>query len=204
MNIDKRESRFMSSPIRQFFLKYYEFLIFKKLLKKNNIDLTNKVILDAGCGPGYSSELIIKEFKPKELFAFDIMQEEVELARQRRLPMNIFVGDINDIQLPSESFDAVFIFCVLHHIPEWRRAIKEINRVLKPGGVFAVEEPDKVTLDRSEHYLKIYHPKESRFEWPEFIKGLKGSGFHIAVSRKIYLGCIKSFICIKSVRTNDH
>ena len=68
MNMDKRESRFMSSPIRQFFLKYYEFKIFKKLLKKNSIDLTNKVILDAGCGPGYSSELIIKEFKPKELF----------------------------------------------------------------------------------------------------------------------------------------
>jgi ubiquinone/menaquinone biosynthesis C-methylase UbiE len=199
MNMDKRESRFMSSPIRQFFLKYYEFKIFKKLLKKNSIDLTNKVILDAGCGPGYSSELIIKEFKPKELFAFDIMQEEVELAKQRRLPMNIFVGNATDIKLPSESFDAVFIFCVLHHIPEWRRAIKEINRVLKPGGVFSVEEPDKVTLDRSERYLKIYHPKESRFEWPEFTKSLKESGFRVAGSRKIYLGFIKSFICIKSL-----
>lgn len=36
-----------------------------------------------------------------------------------------------DIRLPSEKFDAVFIFDVLHHVPEWRSALKEINRVLK-------------------------------------------------------------------------
>jgi len=69
--------------------------------------------------------------------------------------------------------------------------------VLKPGGVFLIEEPDKVTLDRSERYLKIYHPQKSRFEWPEFTKGLTQSGFLITENRKIYFGFIKSFVCFK-------
>ena len=194
----ERETKFMSSPVRQFFLKYYEFKTVKRLLKKSDIDLTSKVILDAGCGPGYSSEIIIKEFKPKKLFAFDIMEEEVERARQRNLPMEAFVGDITNIKLPSQSFDAVFIFCVLHHLIEWRKAIKEIYRVLKHGGVLLLEEPNKLALDRSERYLNIYHPKESRFEWSELTRGLEESEFRIKISRKIYLGCIKSFVCIKS------
>jgi len=197
MEINKRELKFMNSPIRRFFQRHYEFRVFKAALKKNRIDLNNKVILDAGCGSGYSAELIIKEFQPKELFAFDIMPEQVELAKQRGLPANLFVGDATDIELPSEKFDAVFVFGILHHIPQWRVALKEINRVLKSGGVLLVEEPNKKALDDVERYFKIRHPKESRFEWPEFIKGLEESGFCVVENRKLYLGYLQSFICEK-------
>ena len=197
MFIDKRELRFMNSAVRQFFQKHYEFKIFKKHLKKNRIDLTNKVILDAGCGSGYSSDIIIKEYQPKELYAFDIMPEQIERAKQRKLSANLFVGDVTDTKLPSDKFDAVFIFGILHHVPEWHRALKEINRVLKTGGVLLVEEPDKKALEDAERYLKIYHPKESRFEWSEFIKGLKEAGFHIVANKKIYIGHFVSFMCIK-------
>ena len=175
-----------------------EFRTFKVHLKKNHIDLTNKVILDAGCGAGYSSQLIIKEFQPKELFAFDILPEEVELAKRRGLSANLFVGDVTDIKLPSEKFDAVFIFDVLHHVPEWRNALKEINRVLKSGGVLLVQEPHKKALDEIERYFKVYHPKESRFEWPEFVEGLEESGFRVVESRKLYIGHFQSFLCEKS------
>jgi len=197
MKMDKKELRFMNSSFRQFFLKYYEFKVFKKFLKKNHIDLNKKVILDAGCGCGYSTELIVKEFQPEEIFAFDIMPSQIELTKQRGLSVNLFVGTMTDIKLPCEKFDAVFIFGVLHHVPEWRKALKEVNRVLKPGGVLLVEEPNKRTLDRAERYWKIYHPKESKFEWSEFIKGLKDNGFHIVENKKIYAGKLRSFMCIK-------
>ena len=202
MEMDKKELRFMNSPIRQFFQKYYEFKLFKKYLKKNRINLTNKVILDAGCGSGYSSELIIKEFQSKELFAFDFMPEQIKVAKQRGLSANLFVGDVTDIKLPSEKFDAAFIFGILHHVPGWHRALKEINRVLKTGGVLLVEEPNKKALDDTERYLKICHPKESRFEWTEFINGLKEAGFGIVENKKIYMGHFRSFMCIK-LNTNS-
>ena len=197
MEMDKKELRFMNSPFRQFFLKYYEFKVFKKFLKKNNIDLNGKKILDAGCGCGYSSGLIIKEFQPEQLFAFDIMPEQVELAKQRRLSANLFVGDITDIKLPSEEFDAVFIFGILHHIPEWRKGLKEVYRVLKYGGILLDEEPDKKTLDRVERYLKIHHPEESKFKWSEFIKGLEDTGFSVVENKKIYADRLRSLMCIK-------
>ena len=195
--IDKKELRLVNTSLRGFFQRHYEFRTFKEYLRKNHIDLTNKVILDVGCGSGYSSELIIQELQPKELFAFDIMPEEVELAKQRGLSANIFVGDVTDIKLPSEKFDAVFIFDVLHHVPEWRTALKEINRVLKSGGVLLVQEPNKKGLDGIERYFKIHHPKESRFEPPEFIEGLEEYGFRVVDKRKLYVGLFQSCMCIK-------
>jgi len=197
MEINKRELKFMNSPIRRFFQRHYEFRVFKAALKKNRIDLNNKVILDAGCGSGYSAELIIKEFQPKELFAFDIMPEQVELAKQRGLPANLFVGDATDIELPSEKFDAVFVFGILHHIPQWRVALKEINRVLKSGGFLLVQEPNKGVVDYVERHFKMRHPKEARFDWPEFIEALEESGFGVVEKRKMYLGRFQSFICEK-------
>ena len=195
--IDKRELRLVNSAVRGFFQRHYEFRTFKGYLKKNHIDLTDKVILDVGCGSGYSSELIIKEFQPKELFAFDIIPEEVELARQRGLSANLFVGDVTDTKLPSEKFDAVFIFDVLHHVPQWRTALTEINRVLKSGGVLLVQEPNKKALDEIERYFRVYHPRESRFESPEFIEALEKSGFRVVEKRKMYVGHFQSCMCIK-------
>jgi ubiquinone/menaquinone biosynthesis C-methylase UbiE len=197
MGIDSKELRFMNSPIRRFFQRRFEFSAFKKALQNNLIDLKNRAILDVGCGSGYSSELIIKEFHPRELFAFDIMPEQVKLARQRGLAANLFVGDATDIKLPSGKFDAVFVFGVLHHIPRWRVALKEINRVLKSGGVLLVEEPSQKALDDLERYLRIRHPKESRFGLREFTKSLGESGFRVVEKRKIYFGYLQSFMCQK-------
>ena len=195
--IDRKELWLVNSAIRGFCQRHYEFRAFKGYLKKNHIDLTNKVILDVGCGAGYSSEAIMEEFQPEELFAFDILPEEVELAKRRRLSANLFVGDVTDIKLPPDKFDAVFIFDVLHHVPGWRAALKEINRVLKSGGVLLVQEPHKQGLDNIERLFRVHHPKESRFEWPEFIEGLEESGFRVVEKRKLYIGHFQSCMCIK-------
>ena len=198
MDMDKKELKFINSSFRNFFLKNYEFRVFRRFLKDNNIDLINKVILDAGCSTGYGTYLIEKEFEPKELCAFDIMPQQVKLAKRRNLKVDIFVGDINDIKLPSNKFDAVFIFGILHHDPNWHEALKEVYRVLKLDGILLVEEPDKKTLDEREKFLKISHPKDSRFEWNKFASGLVDAGFYIVEVRDIYFKHFRSFMCMKS------
>lgn len=188
MNMNEREIKEMNSPVRRVILKYVDFRIFRSQLKKHHIDLTNKVILDVGCGCGFGSEIIAKKLRPKELVAFDAMPEQVEQAKKyfnkKRIPVNLFIGDVTDIKLESNKFDAVFAFAVLHHVPKWRKALKEINRVLKKGGVFLIEEPNKEILDSVDHLYD--HPEEAKFMWPEFINGLEEAGFRV-VEDKRYL-----------------
>ncbi len=173
----------VNSRIRQLFQKYYEFRVLKGQLERNNIDLAGQVILDAGCGSGYSTELIAQEFRPKELYAFDIMPQQVRLAQQRGLTAQVFVGDITNIHLDADQIDAVFTFGVFHHVPEWLKAIQETHRVLKPGGVLLGGEINK--------------EKTVGFEWPKFALDLEKAGFSPIESQKIYLGYFTSFVCRK-------
>ncbi|MCP2519849.1 class I SAM-dependent methyltransferase [Candidatus Aminicenantes bacterium AC-335-A11] len=197
MKLNKIEFLVMNSPIRRFFQKNIDFKIFKKYLKKYNIDLTGKVILDAGCGSGYSSKIILEEFKPSKLYAFDFMPEQIKLAKKLNLrEVNFFVGDITKIPLPPSTFDGVFVIGVLHHVPEWKRSLYEVSRVLKKGGVLLIEELSGSFVNFFNR-LGFTHPKEARFEWSDFVNGMEKAGFKILEERKIFFEGIKSFICIK-------
>jgi ubiquinone/menaquinone biosynthesis C-methylase UbiE len=186
----------MNNPFRRFIQKNLEFKIFKHFLKKHNISLTGKTILDAGCGSGYSSEIVSKEFTPAQLIAFDLMPQHIKMAKKRGLEANFFVGDVTKIDLPSNTFDAVFIFGILHHVPEWRKALREIARVLKSEGVLLVEEVNREGVDFVNH-LGFYHPGEARFDWSEFAEGIRLSGFEILEEKKILIDEFRSFICLK-------
>jgi len=199
MRLTKIEFKAMNNPIRRFIQKNIEFNIFKKFLDKHRIDLRNKVILDAGCGSGYSSQLILNEFSPSKLLAFDFMPEQIELAKMRKLDVDFFVGDVTNIELPSNSVDTVFIFGILYHVPKWQVALKEINRVLKNDGILLVEEIDGKLGTFFNDYLGFDHPKEARFSWEQFTKGLTEAGFIIIDSKTVIKGT-KSYLCKKEIQ----
>ena len=54
--------------------------------------------------------------------------------------MQLWVGDATAVPVEDESFDAVFDFGIIHHVPHWRAALGEVHRVLKPDGRFYAEE----------------------------------------------------------------
>jgi uncharacterized membrane protein YdjX (TVP38/TMEM64 family) len=188
MKMGRLETHVVNSRIRQLFQKHYEFGMIKKHLKKHNIDLMGKTILDAGCGSGYSTALILDEFHPHELYAFDAMPEQVEIAKKRDLPASVSIRDIADTGFSSEQFDAVFTFGVFHHVPEWSRAVKEMARVLKPGGVLVGGEIAK-------------KEENSDFEWQGFAEQLEKAGLKIIETERIYLGYFNSFLCQKPIST---
>ena len=115
----------MNNPLRRWRWKYQEFPLFLKMLQMHEINLSGKVIMDMGCGSGFGTELIIKELKPSQVIAFDIMPEQIELAKKRGLNVDFMVGDATAMNASDSSCDAFFDFGVLHHIPLWRKTLEE-------------------------------------------------------------------------------
>lgn len=70
----------------------------------------------------------------------DISAEMLTLAAQRakatEIELALICGDAQQLPFPDQSFEAVLAVHVLHLLPDWRSALSEIVRVLKPGGLF--------------------------------------------------------------------
>jgi len=179
MRLGNFEFRAMNNPVRRWLQGHIEIKAFQHQLKKNNIDLTGKVLMDGGCGSGYDTELLIKAFRPSRMVAFDYMPEQISLAKKRNLNVDFFIGDLTHMEFAPGTFDAVFLFGVLHHIPEWKTALSEILRVLKPGGFLLVEEP------------------REKFSWNNFQAGIVDSGFEILSMIPIVPVYFHSYLCRK-------
>jgi len=182
MKLGRLEFLAMNNPLRRWLQKHIEFKIFKKHLEKRDIHLEDGVIMDAGCGSGYSTELIVNEYHPSHVIAFDYMPEQVHLAERRRLNVEFLVGDLRAIECESSTCDAVFIFGVLHHIAEWKKALCEVARVLKPGGVLLFDEP---------RYL---------FTWGELEAGIKSEGMDILELQTFFFHYFHAYLCQKRLK----
>ena len=65
-----------------------------------------------------------------------------KLAKKKIRTKNIeySVMDATNLSFKNNFVDAVFDFGIIHHIPDWKKCIKEVHRVLKPNGEFLIED----------------------------------------------------------------
>jgi SAM-dependent methyltransferase len=188
----------MQSPLRRFVQRRVELPTFERLLSRAGIDLRGKRILEAGCGNGYALSLLQKRLRPNKLVGFDLMPEQIEYARARNLDAEVRIGDIARIAEPDASFDAVFVFGILHHVPEWRTALREIGRVLVPGGVICIEEIHGTGARLEDTFFRTHHPREAAFDWPTFRRGLSDAGFRILGEQRLAYELARSFLAQRS------
>jgi SAM-dependent methyltransferase len=77
-----------------------------------------------------------------ELYGIDLTERAVEHTRRRLaafgLASRLSVGDAEALDFPDETFDMVYSWGVLHHSPDTPKAVAEVRRVLKPGGIARV------------------------------------------------------------------
>jgi SAM-dependent methyltransferase len=95
--------------------------------------------LDVGCGTGALAETILALAAPREVVGIDPSPAYIEFARRRvnHQRVRFEVGDEQDLQEASATFDAVVSGLVLNFVPEPDRALSEMARVARPGGSVA-------------------------------------------------------------------
>ncbi|HSB11183.1 MAG TPA: methyltransferase domain-containing protein [Blastocatellia bacterium] len=97
---------------------------------------SGKRLLEIGMGTG--TDLLQFARGGAMVTGLDITPRSIEIARRRfqvyGLTGDFAIGDGESLSFPDASFDAVYSFGVLHHTPDTARAVREIHRVLTPGG----------------------------------------------------------------------
>ncbi len=99
-------------------------------------------ILDVGCGTGHlAAELTQRGY---EVWGVDLSQEMVRYAREHYDPDRFRVGDIERIPFPDNTFDALMCLGVMEYLSSDEPALREMRRVLKPGGRAVITTPSSV------------------------------------------------------------
>jgi len=117
--------------------------------------------IEIGTGLGVFSEMLIPKVGSYRGIEFD---PEACLAAQKRIsnPSLITRGDAQTMEFSSESFDSAVCLEVLEHLPDYRRALNEVSRVLRPGGTVFVSVPfRKVGGPSKVNIHHVYEPGEA-------------------------------------------
>src|SRR3990172_6502497 len=113
----------------------------KKRLKKLEQYSENKIenFLDLGCGEGLMLlEALNRGWK---VYGVDITDNRVDDAKSKYIVF--YKTDLLDAKLPENYFDCVYCDSVLEHILNPMEYLREINRILKPGGVVYIGVPNE-------------------------------------------------------------
>ena len=97
-------------------------------------------VLDLGCGPGSIILGFAQAVAPGEAVGVDLQPSQVAQAQALSVAWGVTnahfeVADVYSLPFPDGFFDAVFAHAVLMHLREPVRALEEVRRVLRPGGM---------------------------------------------------------------------
>lgn len=105
------------------------------------IDLKHP-ILDIGCGFGEFAEAFVDDYID---MGIDSASKDLFTAAKKKLYNNLTLGDARNMPFSDNTFSTVISISTMEHIPDVDKVFKEVYRVLKPNGIFAVTmETDKV------------------------------------------------------------
>jgi trans-aconitate 2-methyltransferase len=107
-------------------------------------------VVDIGCGPGNSTELLVKRWPQAEVTGVDTSADMLRQARER-LPQQTFIEANIAHWAPPQDSDVLFANAVFQWVPGHLRQLQRLLGTLAPGGVLAVQMPDN--LDEPAHVL---------------------------------------------------
>ena len=192
-----------------------------KLAEKLNLPI-NSLVLDAGSGEGNVAINLTKKYNLR-IYGVDLLDFAVKKAISKSKELNLQnkvkfkIGDYTELDFPNETFDGVYTMETLVHVTDYKKALKEFYRVLKPNGKLVLFEYSIASRKKfSPKELKIadmINEESGMHSLPHFLHDkfpqiLKDSGFEnivvkditpriIPMLRKFYLIAYIPYIFIK-------
>ena len=121
---------------------------------------TRPTILDIGCGTGAIMEFVASLGYKVE--GIDLTEEALRHCREKNLSVKL--GRAEQIPYPDNSFDIIIASDVLEHVLDDAAAVREVGRVLRPGGRFIATVPAHQALfsyhDKALHHVRRYGKKQ--------------------------------------------
>jgi SAM-dependent methyltransferase len=134
--------------------------------------------LDLGCGPG--GNLAMADcFAPRLAVGVDVSTIALSIAQRRKPRARLVRANLNNaLPFDEATFDVVTIFNVLYHdwVTSEAAVIAEINRVLRPGGVFLITEPAFAILARQ---MDVAAMGRRRYRIADIVRLCQTAGLHV-------------------------
>lgn len=145
-------------------------------------------VLEVGAGSGAGAQLLLEQFRARSVDALDLDPAMLCRAVARlghRVPA--VLADMSAMPFPSAAYDVVVGFGALHLADDWRGALREICRVLEPGGRYLFEQPINPLLP-----VALKRPGGGRvpggFGRFELIDAMAHAGFVVERSARVGIG----------------
>ena len=162
------------------FTKYFSDLKGKKVLK---LDLFNEVHNTTGIlDKALEAEMDVSGIDISPV----LTAKAVENYKKKGYEPNFVVGDMRNMPLPDNTFDYLYTMGTIEHVPDPENAVREIHRVLKPGGVAVIGVPYRFDIFGRAAVAWVGNKTgifpygdEMCFSWKEFKKLISVADFEI-------------------------
>ena len=146
-----------------------------------------RAVLDIACGEGYGSAMLASV--AASVTGVDSSQEAIAHAQERYRSGNLDFrqGSCAAIPLPDASVDVAVSFETIEHHDQHEAMMREIKRVLRPGGALVISSPDKLEYSDRPQYRNPHHVREL---YRDEFAGLLGAFFrnHAIYGQRVMYG----------------
>jgi ubiquinone/menaquinone biosynthesis C-methylase UbiE len=146
--------------------------------------------IDIGCSSGYMLHEAVIEFPAARIIGSDYFASGLLQCHQALPTIPLFQMDITDCKVSDNLFDAVTCLNVLEHIQQDDLALKELYRILKPGGRLAITVPMSPSLY---DLMDDIHYHVRRYQYHELRKKILAAGFGIMTMNYFGVGIYPAF-----------
>ena len=126
--------------------------------------------LDFGCGSGNLSKQLLD--LNLDVTAADISNEFLSLVKSRYPTERLSTFKLNGINLSgmdNSHYDFIAMYSVLHHIPDYLSALKDLTHVCKPGGIIYIDHENSPAYWSNQPVYREFKEKALKFDWKKYL-----------------------------------